>query len=164
MDFGGIAKGYAVDRAVAILRGWGIHNVIVEAGGDLYALGRPDDAAGWKIGVKNPAGPGLCAVFELADRAVATSGNYATRRVENARAMTDTFDPRTGEPVETFLSTTACAPTCMEADAASTVLFCAGTSAELNLGGENISVLNIARDGSGLKFIASDEFPAFERA
>ncbi|MBI1783550.1 FAD:protein FMN transferase, partial [Candidatus Sumerlaeota bacterium] len=93
LDFGGIAKGYAVDRAVAILRGWGIRNAIVEAGGDLYVLGKPDDAAGWKIGVKNPIGPGLCAVFELADRAVATSGNYATRRVENARAMTDTFDP-----------------------------------------------------------------------
>ncbi len=163
LDFGAIAKGYAVDRAVRILRGFGVRNAIVEAGGDLYAMGKPEDAAGWRIGVKHPTSPGICAVFELADAAVATSGNYENKSIKGTRAPRDTFNPRTGEPVDTFLSVTARAATCMEADAASTVLFCGGKAVELARAGSGISSLNIQREGSGIKIISGGDFPNVER-
>lgn len=131
VDLGGIAKGYAVDRAIAVLRDkWGIRRAIVEAGGDLYALGSPPDAAGWKIALAHPTRPGRSiATFELADRAVATSGNYATRIESEGESRTDIFDPHTGEPAAGWSSLTTLAATAIDADAASTTLFSAGTSA-----------------------------------
>jgi thiamine biosynthesis lipoprotein len=128
IDVGGIAKGYAVDRAAALLRDkWDITKAIVEAGGDLYCLGRPEDAAGWKIGVAHPTRSGdICATIELADCAVATSGSTQTRITRDGKTMTDIFDPRTGEPVQSWLSLSARAANCMDADAASTTLFALG--------------------------------------
>jgi thiamine biosynthesis lipoprotein len=165
IDVGGIAKGYAVDRAIAVLRDkWNIGSAIVEAGGDLYALGRPVDEPGWKIGVRNPAtGHDYCAAFDLADQAVATSGAREERASRDGRSYGDMFNPYTGQPVETYLSTTACAATAMDADAASTTLFIAGRDAGAEIVRPSTSWLHIDRDGAGLALLPSQGFPRVDQ-
>ena len=149
------AKGYAVDRAVAILRDkWSVSKAIVEAGGDLYALGRPEDAAGWTIGIGHPTSETAnCATMELADRAVATSGIRESREL---------FDPFTGEAVESYLSMTTCAATTMDADAASTTLFVAGRDRRPRIGSVDYLCLSQGQAG-GLDFETSRDFPAVRR-
>jgi thiamine biosynthesis lipoprotein len=77
LDLGAIAKGYAVDRAVDALRSGGIRQAIVNAGGDLYALGTAPDGEPWQIGVRDPDDTRRVAeVLAVSDGAVGTSGTY----------------------------------------------------------------------------------------
>lgn len=125
LDLGGIAKGYAVDRAVEVLRAWGIRHALVNAGGDLYALGRSPEGDPWEVGVQSPAEPGrLAATLRLEDQAVATSGDYQQFFEHGGRRYHHLLDPRTGEPRRTPAhSLTVAAATCMAADAAATAVF-----------------------------------------
>jgi FAD:protein FMN transferase len=125
LDLGGIAKGYAVDRAVAALRDWGISSALVNAGGDLYALGRSPEGEAWQVGVRSPADPrALATTFRLEDRAVATSGDYLQFFEHAGRRYHHLLDPATGEPHRTNArSLTIAAADCMSADAAGTALF-----------------------------------------
>lgn len=108
LDLSGIAKGFAVDAAIAALRLAGMHSGAVNAGGDLRVFG-PD---GEPLHVRCPKKPGqLLAVGHLANEAAATSGNYFDAR-KNARLR----DPRTGQPALARGSITVRAPTCMFAD------------------------------------------------
>ncbi len=161
IDVCGLAKGYAVDRAIGILRDkWGIQKAIVNAGGDLYCLGHPEDAAGWRIGIQNPLATGACASLELCNQAIGTTGNYNKRGFTNGESHTDIFNPFTGQPVETFLSVSVVAPTTMAADASSVSLFSAGRERKIDLSPFACSSLKIARDGAKeLKFIKDCAFP-----
>ena len=77
LDLGAIAKGYAVDRAVDALRRHGIASALVNAGGDLYALGAAPDGEPWRIGVRDPNDArAIAEVLEVSDGAVGTSGTY----------------------------------------------------------------------------------------
>jgi thiamine biosynthesis lipoprotein len=125
VDLGGIAKGYAVDQAVATLRDWGIGQALVNAGGDLYALGESERGEPWRIGVRDPRDPArLMAVISLADRAVATSGDYFRYFEYRGRRYHHLLDPETAAPRLTDEhSVSVAAATCMEADAAATAVF-----------------------------------------
>ncbi len=125
LDLGGIGKGYGVDRAVAMLREWGIRDALVNVGGDLYAMGVSEDGDPWKVGVRSPDDPGaVVATLRMRDRAVATSGDYQRFFVYGGRRYHHILDPRTGEPARTpFRSVTVAAASCMNADAAATVAF-----------------------------------------
>ncbi len=125
LDLGGIAKGYAVDRAVARLREWGIGNALVNVGGDLYALGRNAEDEPWRIGIQSPFEPGaLLGEFPLSDRAVATSGDYIRYFDWHGRRYHHLIDPGTGEPRRSAMHTiTIAADDCMAADAAATAGF-----------------------------------------
>lgn len=125
LDLGGIAKGYAVDQAVATLRDWGITQALVNAGGDLYALGESERGEPWRIGVRDPWDPArLMAVIPLADRAVATSGDYFRYFEYRGRRYHHLLDPQTAAPRLTDEhSVSVAAATCMEADAAATAVF-----------------------------------------
>jgi FAD:protein FMN transferase len=125
LDLGGIAKGYAVDRAVATLRAWGVTNALVNAGGDLYALGQSADGDPWRVGIRSPAEPGrIAGRIELQDRAVATSGDYEQYFEHAGRRYHHLLDPATAAPrAATLHSTTVAAATCMAADAAATAVF-----------------------------------------
>lgn len=131
LDLGGIGKGYGVDRAVDVLRAWGIRNAVVNLGGDLYAMGVSEDGDPWKVGVRSPDDPaGVVATLRLSDRAVATSGTYLQYFEYGGRRYHHLLDPRTGAPLETALKTlTVAAPTCMAADAAATAAFVLGPEA-----------------------------------
>jgi FAD:protein FMN transferase len=125
LDLGGIAKGHAVDRAVEALRAWGIGHALVNAGGDLYALGRSPTGDPWSVGVRSPEDPSkLATTLQIEDRAVATSGDYLQFFDHAGRRYHHLLDPRTGEPrLSRTHSLTVEAATCMAADAAATSLF-----------------------------------------
>jgi thiamine biosynthesis lipoprotein len=125
IDLGGIAKGYGVDRAVSALRNWGIRDGLVNVGGDLYALGESDDGDPWNVGVRSPLNPQrIAGRLEVADAAVATSGDYVQYFEYGGRRYHHLLDPDTGRPrVSELHSVTVTADTCMAADAAATAAF-----------------------------------------
>lgn len=127
VDLGGIGKGYGVDRAVGVLRSWGIRNALVNVGGDLYAMGVSEDGDPWKVGIRSPDDPrGVAATLEMSDRAVATSGDYQQYFDYQGRRYHHLLDPRTGAPSLTRLrSVTVAADACMAADAGATTAFVA---------------------------------------
>ena len=125
LDFGGIAKGYAIDRACARLRSFGIEDAIVNAGGDLRAIGDHGDRP-WRIAVRDPRG-GIVGSLETArDEAVFTSGNYERYRQDSEVRYPHILDPRTGWPVTDLSSVTVVAGEGLLADAAATALIVAG--------------------------------------
>ena len=130
LDLGGIAKGYGVDRAVQSLREWGIEDALVNAGGDLYAMGESEDGDPWNIGVRSPSDPSkVTHKFELTDEAVATSGDYLQNFKHAGATYHHLLDPKTASPRESGVhSVTVAADNCMTADAAATTVF--GMNAE----------------------------------
>jgi len=129
VDLGAIAKGYAVDQAVAALRAAGIRHASVNAGGDLRLLG---DHGGrpWRIGIQHPRDPqGVLVTLELVDAAVVTSGDYERFfEVEGVR-FHHILDPRDGRPADACQSVTVVAATAAEADALATAAFVLGPEA-----------------------------------
>ncbi len=125
VDLGGIGKGYAVDRAVTALKTRGIDRALVNVGGDLYALGRAPSDDPWKIGIRSPKDPSqLAGTLELADGAVATSGDYLQFFQHDGRRYHHILDPVTAMPRRsTTHSVSVTAGTCMAADAAATAIF-----------------------------------------
>ena len=130
IDLGGIAKGYAIDRAAKILKDRGIGSFLINAGGDIYASGRKPDGSKWIIGIKHPRKPqALLAAFELSDFAVATSGDYERFVIVRGKRYHHILDPRTGYPATGSQSATVLAPTAEKADVLATYLFILGFSA-----------------------------------
>jgi thiamine biosynthesis lipoprotein len=125
IDLGGIAKGYAVDRAVQSLREWGIEHGLVNVGGDLYAMGESEDGDPWSIGVRSPYAPSkVTHRFEIADQAVATSGDYLQYFRYGGKRYHHLLDPTTASPRQADVhSVTVAAHNCMAADAAATAVF-----------------------------------------
>lgn len=156
VDVNGIAKGFAVDRAAARIRAAGFDNFIVNAGGDLFAAGRPAPwQRGWDIRV-TPWGESLPAADSLVvcDAAVATSGNAAQPETAPGRRASHLFDPRTGEARDPVLSATAVAATAMEADAWATAAFVAGAHgcAALFRPGSSRRVILVTQDERLVRF------------
>ena len=99
LDFGGYAKGYALDRAAEILRDGGISNALINVGGNAMALGR-HGARPWRVGLDSPRGTGLLATLDLDDgEAVGTSGDYKRFYEIDGKRYSHIIDPRTGYPV-----------------------------------------------------------------
>jgi FAD:protein FMN transferase len=126
IDLGGIAKGYAVDRAVAVLRDRGIAQGIVNAGGDLAVFGSRPEA----VHVRDPRDPAvaLC-VVDVANAALATSGGRFDPMAARAQTESAVIDPRTAAPVTGRLGATVRAPTCMLADALTKIVMAMGEGA-----------------------------------
>ena len=127
IDLAGVAKGYAVDRCVGVLKELGVTNALVNIGGNIFAFGKGPGERGWRIGIRDPRG-GMETVgsFLLRNEAVATSGNYENFVEIDGQRYGHILDPRTGEPVSQVLSVTVVAPTGLESDALSTGLFVLG--------------------------------------
>jgi thiamine biosynthesis lipoprotein len=124
LDFGGIAKGMAVDAAVERLRAMGLPCGCVNAGGDLATFGAPPDGEGRPIGVQ---GRNETRVITLRHGALATSGVANRQWRQGAFVRRHILDPRTGMPAETGLwSVTVAAPRCAQAEAAAKTAFILG--------------------------------------
>lgn len=125
LDLGGIAKGYAVDRAVDALRAWGIRHAMVNVGGDLYALGSAPGGDPWRVGIQSPQDPGArIGVVEVRDRAIATSGDYEQFFRYRGVRYHHLMDPATAAPRRAAVhSVTVEADSCIDADAAATAVF-----------------------------------------
>lgn len=133
LTVGGVAKGYAVDRAVQVLREQGIKDAIVNAGGDLYCLGTHNGRP-WVVGTRHPDDPtAIVDTLYVADHAVATSGDYQRFFMYEGVRYHHLLDPRTGRPARRARSATVIAPTTEQADAMATALFVAGDADGLAL-------------------------------
>ncbi len=135
LNLGGIGKGYAIDRAVELLRSkWGIASALVHGGGSsVYALGSPPgQPRGWSIALKHPGNDrrSLGTVY-LKDRGLGTSAATFQFFEYNGKKYGHLLDPRTGWPAERTANATAIANTASEADALSTAFFVLGTPAAL---------------------------------
>ena len=98
LDLGGYAKGYALDRAAAILREQGVTNALINIGGNVLALGRKGDQP-WRIGIQHPREPAPLATLPLYDgEAVGTSGDYQRYFMLDGVRHAHLLDPRTGQP------------------------------------------------------------------
>jgi len=125
LDFGGIAKGYAVDLTIARLRAMGINNAIVNAGGDLRAIGTHGERP-WRVAVRKPGGGNVGSVQVHGDEAIFTSGNYERFRQDQLKRYPHILDPATGWPAKDVASATVITDEGIVADAAATALVVAG--------------------------------------
>lgn len=131
LDFGGYAKGYALDRAAEILRAAGIRDALINVGGNAMALGRHGERP-WRVALEAPRGNGLLATLELNDgEAVGTSGDYRRYYEIGGKRYSHIIDPRTGYPVAGVESVTVLVSGGQGAgalsDAASKPIFIEGT-------------------------------------
>lgn len=127
LDLGGIAKGEAIDRAVAVLAAGGCRGGIVDLGGDLRVFGGRPDGGPWRVGIRSPWQRGLYGFIELADGAVATSGSYLRGHWIGGQRYDHVIDPRSGRPAAAGVaSATVIAADTATADAWATALVVLG--------------------------------------
>jgi FAD:protein FMN transferase len=119
LDPSGLVKGWAVDRAGALLAAAGAKDFCINAGGDVLTRGRPAPDRLWRVGIRHPEDPArLAAVVAVEDLAVATSGAY--------ERGSHIVDPHTGRPAGGLLSVTVIGPELGTADAYATAAFAKG--------------------------------------
>jgi thiamine biosynthesis lipoprotein len=123
ITLGGIAKGYAVDRAVEVLKDSGIERALVDIGGDIRGFGPKT----WRIAIQHPRDEyEWLEVIDLKNSAVATSGDYRQFFLLGERRVHHILDPKTGEPADAVMSVTVVARNCLDADALTTLVFVLG--------------------------------------
>lgn len=123
ITLGGIAKGYAVDRACEVLLGSGVQRALVDIGGDMRAVG----TGSWTIAIQHPRQEDeYLGTIELENSAIATSGDYWRYFFLGSRRVHHIIDPRTGRSADACMSVTIIAENCISADALSTAVFVAG--------------------------------------
>lgn len=130
LDFGAIAKGFAVDCVAEMLSANGVSNYMVEIGGEVVVRGVNEKGTDWRIGIQKPTSleASVQEVVHIQNAAMATSGNYRNYYVnEVGQRVSHTIDPRTASPViHSLLSATVIAPTCAMADAYATAFMVLG--------------------------------------
>jgi len=136
IDLGGIAKGYAIDSALRRLKENGINSCLINAGGDIYCLGRKARQL-WRIGVQHPREPReFIKYLELEDKAVATSADYEQYFILDNQRFSHIINPKTGYPAETdIISVTVISSDSLTADALATAIFVLGKKKGLELVG-----------------------------
>lgn len=143
LDFGAIAKGYAVDLALDALTARGAGNAMVNLGGTIGVTGPHPNGTPWRIGLQHPREAALLATVELSTGAVATSGDYDRFFESDGQRYSHIVDPRTGWPVAGMASVSVIAPNATTADALSTAAFVLGPS-------DGLALLNDCASISGL--------------
>jgi thiamine biosynthesis lipoprotein len=145
VDLGGIAKGFAVDRAIEALKDHGVAAGIVNAGGDLRIFG-----PAWRlVHVRHPADPTrIAGAVRLRERAMATSGIYFGRRKFRGKYVSPLFDGRTGQSARQLVSVSIAAAECMAADALTKIVFVLREKAAGLLAQYHANALLLERDGA----------------
>lgn len=152
IDLGGIAKGYAVDRAFEILTSLGYKNLIVNAGGDLRVGGFKKDQP-WSIGIQHPRAPEkVMGMISLSEAAIATSGDYEKFFFHQGKRYHHILNPKTGYPAEGCQSVTIVSGDGMMADGLATAVFVLGAKKgyELCQRLEGVECLIVDREGKTL--------------
>lgn len=130
LDVGGIAKGYAADKAVEIFQHHNVSSAYVSIGGNVVVHGRKPDKSLWKIGIQDPRSERgqMMGIVSVADLAVVTSGDYERFFIRDGLRYHHILNPQTGYPVETdLISASIIGSTSLRADALSTCVFLLGT-------------------------------------
>jgi thiamine biosynthesis lipoprotein len=140
----GVAKGYAVDKAIEALSRCRVRHALVNAGGDIRVIGGKDENIPWRIAIRDPRNKTrIVTAIELHDQAIATSGTYR-------RSFSDIINPKAGRPAQGVLSSTVIAKTAMDADILATCMFVLGAEKGKKLSGklDEVRAFVIGNDGS----------------
>ena len=138
LDLASIAKGYGVDQVAALIRANGIHNFLVEIGGEVFAAGFRKDGKEWRIGINKPQKNApidqVYKVLNLQDKGFATSGDYRNYFEVNQKRFSHVIDPRNGYPVDNgVVSVSIIANTCTFADGLATAVMVLGHKKGIDL-------------------------------
>lgn len=134
VDLGAIAVGYAVDKAVNVLKEKGVKNALVNGGGEIYAFGSPPKKSAWRVGIQHPRKPNaILGTIDLKDKAISTSGDYESYFEVNGKRYCHILNPKTGKPVENIMSVTVVADNTTDADALSTAIMVMGEKEGMRL-------------------------------
>jgi thiamine biosynthesis lipoprotein len=126
VDLGGIGKGYAVDRAIAVLKQHGVASAAINAGGDMYLLGQRPQRS-WRIGIQHPRQEEtVLATVMVRDRAVVTSGDYERFFEQDGVRYHHIFNPQSGFPARSCQSVSIIADSVALGDALATAVFVLG--------------------------------------
>lgn len=151
IGFGGIGKGYAADKAKALLIAQGVPSGIINASGDMNTWGKQPDGSEWKVAITNPMNKNkVFALLPITDGAVVTSGDYEKFVNFNGKRYTHIIDPRSGYPSSGIISVTVFAPTAELADALATSVFVMGKEAGLDRINQLPKIECIIIDDSGV--------------
>jgi len=132
LDLGGIAKGYATEQAAQLLRDDGIKKALINAGGNIYAIGEKDKNIPWMIGIQDPRNPDkIIGILKLKDQVAVTSGDYQRYFEVDGKRYHHILDPRTGKPASNMMSVTVVADNSALADILSTSFFVMGVEQSL---------------------------------
>ena len=147
IDLGGVAKGYAVDKAKEILTKAGIKNALINIGGNMFAMGRPPHRDSWRIGIRDPKDNNeIVYRLDLKDKAVATSGDY--------ERPSHIIDPASGDSVISRAGVTIVADSAEKADYLSTAFFVMGPAKVAEFIGsiKDIEAFIVDGDGNLIKY------------
>jgi thiamine biosynthesis lipoprotein len=135
IDLGALAKGYAVDMAMDIIKNYDINGALIDAGGDLRAIGKREDGKLWEIGIKHPREKNrIIGLINLENSAVATSGDYERFFMLNGKKYSHIIDPKTGYPVDNqIVSVSVLSSDCLTCDSLATVLTVLGEKRGIEL-------------------------------
>ncbi|MCK9572461.1 MAG: FAD:protein FMN transferase, partial [Candidatus Omnitrophica bacterium] len=148
IDLGGIAKGYALDRCVEELKKNNVKSCLINAGGQVYALGKRSGRY-WKVAIRSPLKKRAVDILELTDQSVSTSGNYEQFFFKGGKRYCHIIDPRTGYPVDKKIaSVTIISDSATTADILSTAVFVLGEQ----------DAEEILKNFPGIKLRIYDEF------
>lgn len=174
IDLGGIAKGYAADEVVKILKAAGVEHAIVDLGGNVYTLGSKVDGSPWKVGVQDPFNPrgAIIGYIPLQNKSAVTSGIYERFLEVDGKKYHHLLNPETGYPFDNeIVGVTIISDTSMDGDALSTSVFSKGIQAGLDFVNtlDGIDAIFISRDHQvfitdGIKDIFVLDNPAFTLA
>ncbi|MGV8713011.1 MAG: FAD:protein FMN transferase [Nitrosomonas sp.] len=122
IDFGGVVKEYAVDRAASLCWEAGIHHGIVNLGGDIKVIGPHEDGSPWRVAIRHPRQPdGVVKMVLLHSGALASSGDYERCITLNGVRYGHVLNPRTGWPVNYMAAVSVIGEFCVVAGSASTI-------------------------------------------
>ncbi len=133
IGFGAIGKGYAADKAKALLISKGARSGIINASGDINTWGKQVDGSSWKVAITNPLNKDkVFALLPISDGAVVTSGNYEKYTIIDGKRYSHIISPKTGYPSAGLSSVSVFAPKAELADALATAVFVMGQEIGLN--------------------------------
>ncbi len=166
INFGSIAKGYAVDQISLLLKSLKIKSFLIEIGGEVYAQGTKKNIMPWKVGINLPYNNAsfneVYKTINLKNKALATSGNYRIFFNINGKTYSHIINPKTGWPVSNkIVSVSVTAPNCMLADGLATAIMVMGYEKGISLVNslKNIDVLILIIDANNnLKEYSSKYF------
>ncbi len=131
---GGIAKGYALDRAAEILRSAGFEHFMLYGGGQVQVQGLRGAGRGWRVGIQHPRqDDDYIGFLEVSAGSISTSGDYEHAFIANGRRWHHILNPRTGYPIDHTMSVTLHTTRGLYADALSTAAFVLGPEAALEM-------------------------------
>lgn len=121
MDFGAIGKGYAIDKAVKVIKEAGIKSAFIDSVSNQYYLGSPPNQKFWQVGIKNPRNLNqVIKYLYLKNKSISTSGDYEQFFIENNTRYSHIINPKTGYPIKDAIASTIITDNSADADALST--------------------------------------------